>query len=193
MKRREAVKLITIAGVGTAAQAQHPGHQGKTTVDPAADAAKKAPTAAARFKPRHFTQHEYATVSRLADMIIPRDQTPGALDAKVPEYIDLQVAEMPDMQVRMSGGIQWLDRYCGEKFGKPFVKCTPAQQKQVVDGLAYRKTLTPELKPGRAFFTAVRDLTCDGFYSSKQGFAEVGYKGNGFVRTFEGCNHPEHG
>ncbi len=195
MKRRDAVKLITIAGAGaaTAAPAQHTGHASKTTVDPASDTARKAqPGAAAPSKPKHFSAHEYAVISRLADMIIPRDSTPGALDARVPEYIDLQVAEMPEAQVRLSGGIQWLDRSCDAEFGQPFLKCTAAQQKTVLDRLAFAKKLTPELRAARAFFVQVRDLTCDGFYSSKLGFAEVGYKGNTFETKFIGCTHPEH-
>lgn len=187
MKRREAVKLITISGLAATGQAQHTGHGGQAK----AGAAKKA-AAAVPFKPKYFSAHEFAVISRLADLILPRDATPGALDAKAPEYIDLQVAEMPDAQVQLSGGIQWLDRYCAAEFNQPFLQCTEQQQKAVLDRLAYRKNLAPELRAARAFFVQVRSLTCDGFYSSKLGFAEVGYKGNTFVTRFTGCTHPEH-
>ena len=193
MKRREAVKLIALSGLAPAAQAQHGGHaaQGAQKA-PAGTAAKTVPAAAA-YKPKYFSADQFTVISRLADLIIPRDSTPGALDARAPEYIDLQVAEMPEAQVRMSGGIQWLDRYCTGEFGRPFLQCSADQQKTVLDRLAFRKNVTPELRAGRAFFQLVRDLTCDGFYSSKLGFAEVGYKGNVFLDKFPGCAHPEHG
>lgn len=194
MKRREAVKLIAItgiAGTGTAV-AQHQGHG----VKQAPAAAKKESAArkalASAYRAKYFSEHEFAVITRLADLIIPRDSTPGALDARAHEYIDLQVAEMPETQVRLSGGIQWLDRYCAEQFGQPFLKCTEAQQKSVLDRLAYAKTVTAGLRAARAFFATVRDLTCDGFYSSKLGYTEVGYKGNTFVTKFVGCTHPEH-
>ena len=112
----------------------------------------------------------------------------------MPEYIDLQVAEMPEAkQVRLSGGILWLERYCSTEFGRPFLECTAEQQKAVLDRLAFRKKANPELRHARDFFKLVRNLTCDGFYSSKLGFTEVGYKGNVFVDKFPGCTHPEHG
>lgn len=187
MKRRKAIQLIAISGVAATSQAQHAGH--------AAKGAKKAvpPAAGKAYRPKYFSAHEFAVLARLADLIIPRDSTPGALDARVPEYIDTQVAEMPEAQVRLSGGILWLDRYCTSEFGKPFLECAADQQKAVLDRLAYRKNVARELRAARNFFAQVRDLTCDGFYSSKLGYAEVGYRGNAFVDKFIGCTHPEHG
>jgi gluconate 2-dehydrogenase gamma chain len=37
---------------------------------------------------RFYTANEMALVSRLSDLIIPRTETPGALDANVPGYLD---------------------------------------------------------------------------------------------------------
>jgi hypothetical protein len=118
--------------------------------------------------------------------------TQGALDARAPEYIDLQVSQMPEAQTRISG-VQWLDRYCSEQFSKDFLDCSPAQQTQVLDKLADAKTVPRELEPARSFFVLVRSLTCDGFYSSKLGFQEVGYRGNTFLMKWRGCTDPEHG
>jgi hypothetical protein len=148
--------------------------------------------AAASFTPKYFSHHEFAVISRLADLILPRDAGPGALDAHAPEYIDSQVAEMPAAQIQLSGGVQWLDRYCDERFRNAFLDCSQAEQTRVLDLLADGKTVPPELASARSFFVLVRALTCDGFYSSKIGFQELGYKGNTFVE-WHGCTHPEHG
>ena len=194
MKRRDALKAIVIggatAGVGNARgvlrAVRLPEH--------AACAAEASGTAAAGvFTPKYFSRHEFAVISRLADLIIPRDASPGALDARVPEYIDLQVSKMPNVQTQISGGVQWLGRYCSEQFAKDFLECSPAEQTQVLDRLAYAKAVPPELEHARSFFVLVRGLTCDGFYSSKIGFQELGYKGNTFVTKWRGCTHPEHG
>ena len=192
MKRRDALKAIVIgsatASVGETRNilrvvqaAQHTTH-GSSFHHPAES-----------YTPKYFSRHEFAVVSRLADLIIPHDTTPGALAAHVPEYIDLQVSQMPDAQTQISGGVQWLDRYCSEEFDKAFLDCTPAQQTQVLDKLAYAKTASQELEQARSFFVLARSLTCDGFYSSKLGFQELGYKGNTFVTEWRGCTHPEHG
>ena len=194
MKRRDALKAIVIGSVTASVDDARGVLRAVRLPEHAAHASEASGAAAAAvFTPKYFSPHEFAVVSRLADLIIPRDTTPGALDAHAPEYIDLQVSKMPDVQTQMSGGVQWLGRYCSEQFGKDFLECSSAQQIQVLDKLAYAKSVPPELEQARSFFVLVRSLTCDGFYSSKLGFQEVGYKGNTFVTEWRGCTHPEHG
>ena len=193
MKRREVLKAMVIGGatatVGEARdmlRAVHlPQDMPKVNESPS-------PATVTSFSPKYFSDHEFAVISRLADLIIPRDTGPGALDARTPEYIDLQVSEMPAVQTQLSGGIQWLDRYCRERFGEAFLHCNQAQQTQVLDLLTDGKTLPPGMEPGRSFFVLVRALTCDGFYSSKLGFEDLGYQGN-TAAEWRGCTHPEHG
>ena len=38
--------------------------------------------------PRFYTDAEMALVSRVSDLIIPRTETPGAVDVNVPGYMD---------------------------------------------------------------------------------------------------------
>lgn len=194
MKRRDALKVIVIGGATASAGQPREILRGSQLFDHAAHVSgATASKAAVAFTPTYFSQHEFAVISRLADLIIPRDSSPGALDAHAPEYIDLQVSKMPDVQTQLSGGVQWLDRYCSQHFGQDFMDCFPAQQAQVLDRLADGKNVPPEFGAARSFFVLVRSLTCDGFYSSKIGFQELGYKGNTFVTHWHGCSHPEHG
>ena len=193
MKRRKALKAIVIGSAMASAGEARGALRAVNPPEQAVHASRGASTASAVFSPNYFSKHEFAVISGLADLIIPRDTTPGALDAHVSEYIDLQASKMPDVQTQMSGGVQWLGRYCSEEFGRDFLECRPAQQTQVLDKLAYRKGVPPELKQARSFFVPVRSLTCDGFYSSKLRFQELGYKGNTFVTEWHGCTHPEHG
>lgn len=193
MKRREVLKAMVIGGAAaTGAEAR--GILRVVQLPNVASKASKSTTAAAAvsFTPKYFSHHEFAVISRLADLILPRDAGAGALDAHAPEYIDLQVAEMPAAQTQISGGLQWLDRHCSERFGKVFLDCSQAEQTQVLDQLADGKTVPLELASARAFFVLVRALTCDGFYSSKLGFQDLGYKGNTFAQ-WHGCAHTDHG
>ena len=193
MKRRQALKAIVMGGASaTVGGARNLLQAASLPEDPANAGVFPSPTAAAAFTPKCFSPHEFAVVSRLADLIIPRDTSPGALDARAPEYIDLQVSEMPAAQTQISGGVQWLDRYCNEQFGKAFLDCSQTQQTQVLDQLADSNNMPPGLASARSFFVLVRALTCDGFYSSKLGFEELGYKGN-TAAEWRGCTHPEHG
>ena len=53
-----------------------------------------------------FDKHEMKTISVLSDIIIPKDETSGsASDAKVPEFIEFIVKDMPHHQIPMRGGL----------------------------------------------------------------------------------------
>ncbi len=128
---------------------------------------------------KFFTEHEMATITLLADIIIPKDDVSGsASDAKVPEFIEFIVHDMPNHQVPMKGGLRWLDMQCFKMFDKSFVDCTAAQQIELVDQIAYPKKAKPEMSQGVKFFSLMRDLTATGFYTSEIGIKDIGYTGN---------------
>ncbi len=126
-----------------------------------------------------FTAHEMATIAILADIIIPKDEVSGsATDAKVPDFIEFIVKDMPEHQVPMRGGLRWLDRESLHRFNKLFKDVSDAERIQIVDDIAYPKKAKPEMSQGVAFFNKMRDLTCTGFYTSKIGIEDIGYAGN---------------
>ena len=47
-----------------------------------------------------------------------------------------------------------------------------------MDEIAYPKKAKPEVAQGVVFFNLMRNLTATGFYTSKIGVEDVGYKGN---------------
>jgi gluconate 2-dehydrogenase gamma chain len=126
-----------------------------------------------------FTPHEMTTITILADIIIPKDDVSGsASDAKVPDFIEFIVKDMPKHQVPMRGGLRWLDMQCLTKYQKPFSECNKQQQIEMVDAIAYPKKAKPEMKQGVAFFNLMRNLTASGFYTTEIGVKDVGYIGN---------------
>jgi hypothetical protein len=126
-----------------------------------------------------FTSHEMATIALLADIIIPKDDVSGsATDAKVPDFIEFIVKDMPQHQVPMRGGLRWLDMQCLTRFKNSFAECNKQQQMEMVDAIAWPKKAKPEMKPGVAFFNLVRNLTATGFYTSEIGVKDVAYLGN---------------
>ncbi len=128
---------------------------------------------------KFFTAHEMATVTILADIIIPKDEKSGsASDAKVPEFIEFIVKDMPEHQLPLRGGIRWLDRECGLRYSKAFKDCNTQQQIGIIDQIAYPGKAKPEMMPGVVFFNRMRDLTASGFFTSKMGIEDLGYVGN---------------
>ena len=126
-----------------------------------------------------FTPHEMATIGVLSDIIIPRDEVSGsATDAKVPEFIEFIVKDMPEHQTPLRGGLRWLDLQSNKQFGKPFTDISAQQQIQIVDQIAYPAKAKPEMKQGVAFFNHMRNLVATGFYTSQIGIKDIGYVGN---------------
>lgn len=126
-----------------------------------------------------FTAEEMATIGILADIIIPKDEISGsATDAGVPAFIDFIVNDMPANQIPMRGGLRWLDIECLNRYNTAFKDCTPAQQIEIVDMIAYPKKAKPEMEQGVAFFNRMRNLTATGFFTSEMGVKDVGYLGN---------------
>ena len=130
-------------------------------------------------KEKFFTTAELATITVLADIIIPKDEKSGsASDAGVPAFIEFIVKDMPDHQVPMRGGLRWLDLTCLKRYEKSFVDCSKEQQLQLIDEIAYPTLAKPEMQQGVTFFNRMRSLTASGFFSSKMGMEDVGYVGN---------------
>lgn len=142
---------------------------------------------------KFFTEHEMATITVLGDIIIPRDDVSGsASDAKVPEFIDFIVRDMPQHQLPMRGGLRWLDMECLKRYEKAFKDCSQQQQIEMVDDIAYpeieytdekgntvkKGKVKPGMKQGVVFFSLMRNLTASGFYTSEIGVKDVGYAGN---------------
>lgn len=128
---------------------------------------------------KFFSTHEMATITILADIIIPKDDHSGsASDAKVPEFIEFIVKDMPDNQVPMRGGLRWLDMQCLNRYSNPFKDCNTKQQIEMVDEMAYPAKAKPEMQQGVSFFNRMRNLTASGFYTTKIGIDDLGYVGN---------------
>ncbi|QBQ42837.1 gluconate 2-dehydrogenase subunit 3 family protein [Sphingobacterium psychroaquaticum] len=128
---------------------------------------------------KFFDAHEMATITVLADIIIPKDETSGsASDAGVPAFIEFMVKDLPDNKLPMRGGLKWLDIQMQKRHGKSFVDCQAEQQLALVDEIAYPDKAKPEMQQGVAFFSLMRNFTASGFFTSEIGVKDIGYAGN---------------
>jgi hypothetical protein len=156
-------------------------------------AQEKANAPGARYKPKFFAAHPYATLVALCDRILPADDhSGGAVEAGAPEFIDLLTSENEEYQVTLGGGLMWLDGACADRYGRNFQECGPDQQKEIMDLIAFRKNAVddPSIGPGVEFFILLRQLTTDGFYTSAIGIKDLQYIGNTALKEFPGCPEP---
>jgi hypothetical protein len=192
--RREALKIIGAVGATCAfpfsanelyGQHVHPPMQAE-------------PQDAKPFAPQFFSPAQLLVVSRLTDLIIPSTDTPGAVAADVPQYIDLVVHGDPKLQATFQAGLQGLDKTSQTKFGAAFLQLTQAQQIELLTSL---NQATEEKRPPSEnapegdvnFFHAIKGLTADGYYTSRIGLMqELGYSGDAVLAAFPVFTIPEH-
>ena len=117
-------------------------------------------------RPRRSPPASSRTLERLADLIVPADDKPGALQAEVAPWIDMLLNVNADLKAKYTTGLAWLDTAIAAQGAKDFASATPAQQTALLDVIAYKKNRTPENAAGIDFFVLARRMTCDGFYTS---------------------------
>ena len=138
------------------------------------------------YRPQFFAPAEYATLDRLTDLIIPGDDTPGARDAGVVEFIDFMAAKDPRLQSSFRAGLTWLDRTSKAAHGKEFLELPEGQQIDLLQTAASSKS-DPE---GTKFFLLAREYTVMGYYTSRIGLQALDYPGLKLYSQSPACPHP---
>jgi gluconate 2-dehydrogenase gamma chain len=142
-------------------------------------AAVKSLSGGPNYIPKKFTPHNFLTLKRLAEIIIP-----GASDAGAAEYIDFLSSHNDELAAIFNGGFGWLDNYMRKTYGADFLSASAAQQTELLDKLAFEKNRTPETAPGVNFWTWTKNMVIDAYYTSPAGVNDLGYMGNGAMKVF---------
>ena len=131
------------------------------------------------YTPKALNDHEYRTLVRLTDFIVPVENgKPGAVAAGAAAWIDMLASENAQLKSIYTRGLVWIDEAMKKRGAADFVSATPEQQTPLLDLVAYRRNQSPELDPGIQFFTMARRMTVDAFYTSEIGIADIDYRGN---------------
>ena len=136
--------------------------------------------------PVFFNQEEFKVISRVADLIIPATETPGALLAGVPSYIDLVVSRNAEHQSVYRQGLAWL-------VSNRFMELTEERQIAVLEPLCAAADQGRAESAAEVFFQTIKNMTADGYYTSKAGLStELGFSGGAVLAQFPSCEVPEH-
>jgi hypothetical protein len=137
------------------------------------------------YAPKCFTAHEFKTLRRLSDLIIPADDhSAGALEAGAADWIDYMASNSGELAQIFTGGFGWLDHHMQQHHGTDFIDAKPGEQTAVLDVIAFKKNETPENAAGIHFFAWLRNLVTDAYYTSPIGTKDLGYMGNTAVSEF---------
>jgi gluconate 2-dehydrogenase gamma chain len=150
---------------------------------------------AAAYEPQFFTPTEYRTIDQITELIIPRDESPGAHDAGVAEFIDFMVVHDEDIQYAFREGLAWLNAKATQTDGQDFSGLPADRQEIVMRRLAYRDHQSPTEGDGEKFFQLIRRYTVMGYYTSRVGLEQLEYPGLRIYSASPECPHkddPEH-
>lgn len=154
------------------------------------------------YEVKYFSDHEFATLERLSELIIPADERgPSGRDGGAPEFMDLLSSQNEELADVLSGGILWLDATSRARNSKTFAAAPEEAQIQILDDLVEAERVRDgsdtrwpsreyarfsvfgvrrpsDVQSGLAFFGWVRRLIVDAYYTSPAGIKDLGFLGN---------------
>ena len=184
ISRRDSLRYITLASIASGVllkctpEEEHAGH---THEHPAGSSGltELSEEDKALLNQRFFTDEERETLRQLANLIIPADDRSGnAEEAGTVGFIEFMMLDQPQWQTPMRGGLRWLDNTSAQRFGSSFREATEAQQKELLDLIAFPDAAPPAYSQGVAFFNMARNFVATGFWTSEMGIADLQYMGN---------------
>jgi hypothetical protein len=154
---------------------------GSALASPFAQAALKGARLHERPAASVLSQPQQQMVEQLAELIIPRTDTAGAIDAGVPTFIDqiVTVWYTPTERRIFLDGLTDLDAYCTKSWGKSFSACDSQQQVQALtsaeqSSASYQQKAAAGIRgaapdESSPFFYKLKMLTVLGYYTSELG------------------------
>jgi hypothetical protein len=135
---------------------------------------------------RTLTAQEAESVGAIADLIIPRTETVGALDVGVVEFVDLLLSEWytSDDRDNLVYGLGYIDGMSARYGARTFAELNPDNRSAVATTLdAVEK---PPTRSAAATWRTLKGLTIYGYFTSKEVMQDV-LKVKIWPGSWDGC------
>jgi hypothetical protein len=163
-------------------------------------------TPSKRSEPEFLDAHQFATLSVLAELIVP-----GAVATESDRFIDSALAvEAPSAQQEFLTALGAVDGFAISRHQRPFKDVGEAEQVALLEEAftqpsgrpapkAWQKgdPVAPSSPPERPIRTLrdhvdhIKGWVAGAHYSSEAGMKELGWTGNMFFQSYPGCTHPD--
>ena len=116
-----------------------------------------------------FTPAQRALMTALSERVLPTTDTPGAIAADVPAFIEKLLADWarPEDRVPIIAGLDAIEARCLQDYKVAGARATAAQHDALLT-----LAMNDGLPSGGAFFTAFRQLVITGYYTSEIGITQ---------------------
>ena len=131
-----------------------------------------------------FSSPQRKIIAAMAEAIIPATETPGAIEAGVPHFIELMVADWLNDQERVlfSAGLAEMENRVPQEYGRSFDKLEAQQQLLILETMEAAAADSAWYIQGNIrrpfisdapFICMVKELTIWGFFTSEVGASQV--------------------
>jgi len=167
MNRRDAIKLTSII-------------MGASVTAPAWLAALEgcSPEKTAGMEGSIFNENQTGIISEISNLLIPTTDTPGAIEAGVPDFIEKFVSDVytDDQRNEFLKGLEEVDQKSKDKYGKIFMKIQSGQKEELVSQM--NKDALIDKSKARyprqgSFFLMIKEATLLGFFTSLPGATQT--------------------
>ncbi len=132
----------------------------------------------------YFSDAQRRIVAAMAEVIIPRTDTPGAIDAGVPRFIELMVRDWLNDEERaiFEAGLKDIESRIPREFGASFDALDSDSQLAIMETLEEEASSSAWYRFGNVvrdfvsdapFICQFKELTIHGFFTSERGSTEV--------------------
>lgn len=172
MSRREAIRHVALLMGGAVSAPAILGVLGGCSAEPDTDA---------EWKPGFLTRAQGALVAEVAEIMIPRTQTPGAGDVGIPAFIDRMLKDVypKDEQARFVAGLADFEARAQREHARAFLELEPALRAGVVKQ-EHDLAIEAERQPTRSleerrrpFILTMKELTLLGYFTSEPGATQL--------------------
>ena len=138
---------------------------------PAGAAAQTTPTLT--WTPKALSLSQARVLDAVAELIMPKTDTPGAREAGVPAFIDRAVGGYcsPTEAQAIRAGLDHIDAVARAAHGLEFAALTSVQQTAQLTGYETPQAATSAVppRPNAMFFPLLKDLATVGYFTSELG------------------------
>lgn len=135
-------------------------------------------------KVNFFSASQRAAITAMTECIIPRTETPGAIDAGVPQFVELMVADWLNDEERaiFMAGLADIESRVPREHGAAFDKLAIEEQTEILEALEKAASDSPWYEFGNVmrefisdapFICQLKELTVWGFFTSEVGGTQV--------------------
>jgi len=127
------------------------------------------PSGKPAWPPVFLKQEEISLISAIADIILPKTETVGALDVHVPEFIDLMLRDCfaIEEQNAFREGLSSFVTMVDKEYSDTFESFTPEEKIKIIEAEEARSAEHFDKTNNKTFYQTVRELTLLGFFTSE--------------------------